>query len=1311
MGPRSGGPFVAINCAAIPEGLLEAELFGFERGAFTDARQAKPGLFQTANRGVLFLDEVGLLPAALQAKLLSAIEEGTVRRLGSTRSEHIDVWIISASNVDLRAAIQERRFREDLYQRLSGLTLTLPPLRERGDDVIMLAEHYLARASADFSLPPRTLTSDARACLLGYRWPGNVRELANTMERAALLADTPQVTAAVLDLKDVLSRPLSEPSPSARAGALGNVMSEHLQAVLDQTGGNISRASAVLGIARNTLRSHIRKLGLRVPEIRRGLGGVRATKADEDAAHEPQPSSEPHTVGEAPATLLRWERRIIATLATSLRVPPDTSIFQLTPTLQELVQKLKSFGARIEELTPVGLVAAFGLEPMENATGRAADAALGMLRAVERAESGQTDGVKATFAIHSGRCLVTQGTDVTGMDAAERQQAYDALDRLVQNAAPNTIVVDHAAAQFLQRRFELEPAGAIAGSTTSMYRLVGRGRTGFEVRGQGLSPFLGREDDLSTLQSLLERAEEGRGQVVAIEGEAGVGKSRLLHEFRQSLAQREVTYLEGRCFSYGTTVPYLPFIDIVRSTFALAEADAPDVTGVKVRAGLEALGMDPEEWAPYLFHLLGLVDGTDALIPLSPDSVKTRTMEVLRRVILAGNRGRPIVLVIEDLQWIDRTSEDALSSLVENLAPSPILLVVTYRPGYRSPWLDRSSATQLALQGLSQADSLVVIHSVVPKEHLPLELERAILSRADGIPFFLEELARAISEHPDLRSELMVPETIQDVLVARLDRLAVEDRELLQVASVIGKDVSVPILTAVANLRGPVLAARLERLQALGFLHEQNLFPTQEYTFKHALTHEVSYWSMPDSQRHALHARVVDAIETVYPERPPEHIVGLAYHAFRGKVWGKAVTYLRSAGDRALRSSASGEAAEFYGQALNALGNLPESPSTLMQAVDVRLNLRDALWALADLTQIHDHLRAAESLAQRLGDRRREGWIACYLCQHAWSVVHLESALEAGERALAIARDLPDQALEVETSFYLSLVYLALGEVNRAASLLSNNLRILDQVVRAHDSQFPSRRFAANGSILVRGWISRVLAELGDFGEAETWGREAIHLGEESDSPFALTTALAGLGASYLRRARPEQAIPPLERALELCRRYKFNNWLPTVAASLGAAYVTGGRIEAGVTLLEEAVNQGAERGIMSSHSLWLVYLGEAYLHAHRASDALAVAHRALQLCREHKERGYEAWALRLLGDIAAQADPLDRSQAEASYRDALTLAERLGMRPLVARCLLGLGRLAERVGDRAVAEIQFARAASLCRELEMPLMKDPASA
>ncbi|HKQ65590.1 MAG TPA: sigma 54-interacting transcriptional regulator, partial [Methylomirabilota bacterium] len=268
-GPRAAGPFVDVNCAAIPETLLESELFGFERGAFTDARRSKPGLFQTAHHGTIFLDEVGLLPEALQAKLLKVIEERAVRRLGGTQSEPIDVWVISASNVDLPAAIRERRFREDLYHRLAVLTLRLPSLRERGQDILLLANHFLARAAADYGVSARTLSQDACARLLAHPWPGNIRELANLMERVALLSDSPQVTGAMLDLTQT---PATEPPPpqglSSDVGSLDHAMADHIRSALEQTGWNLSRTAARLGIARNTLRVRIDKLGIRPPGAR-----------------------------------------------------------------------------------------------------------------------------------------------------------------------------------------------------------------------------------------------------------------------------------------------------------------------------------------------------------------------------------------------------------------------------------------------------------------------------------------------------------------------------------------------------------------------------------------------------------------------------------------------------------------------------------------------------------------------------------------------------------------------------------------------------------------------------------------------------------------------------------------------------------------------------------------------------------------------------------------------------------------------------------------------------------------------------------
>src|SRR5882724_1055043 len=265
-GPRAGGPFVDVNCAAIPETLLESEMFGFERGAFTDARRAKPGLLQAAHRGTIFLDEVGLLPEALQAKLLKVIEERAVRRLGGTHSEPVDAWVISASNVDLPAAIREHRFREDLYHRLAVLTLRLPSLRERGPDILLLANHFLARAASDYGVSARTLSQDACARLLSYSWPGNVRELGNLMERVALLSETPQVTAAMLNLAEAPAAPVAAApaqNMSTDVGSLDHAMADHIRSALEQTGWNLSRTAARLGIARNTLRVRIEKLGIR----------------------------------------------------------------------------------------------------------------------------------------------------------------------------------------------------------------------------------------------------------------------------------------------------------------------------------------------------------------------------------------------------------------------------------------------------------------------------------------------------------------------------------------------------------------------------------------------------------------------------------------------------------------------------------------------------------------------------------------------------------------------------------------------------------------------------------------------------------------------------------------------------------------------------------------------------------------------------------------------------------------------------------------------------------------------------------------
>ncbi|MGH7305110.1 MAG: sigma 54-interacting transcriptional regulator, partial [Candidatus Rokuibacteriota bacterium] len=399
-GPRAAAPFIDVSCPAIPETLLEGEMFGFEQGIFTDARKAKLGLFQAANQGTIFLDEIGLLSEGVQAKLLKVIEERSVRRLGSTRSEPIDVAIIAATNEDLTAAIAKRKFREDLYHRLAVLSVRLPPLRERGNDIVLLAERFLLRACTDYDLPRRTLDASARAALVAYAWPGNIRELANVIERVTLEFEARVVTAKMLALTE--PSPPAAPSPAASVTdplpeAVGGVSRERLLQALARASWNISRAAVDLGVSRNTLRYRIEKYGLRPGQLSPSLSPL-ATPAAGSAPIPVTAASEP-----SGPVRVRWDRRRVTLLRAALVPSAQESPTPYASRVSEaLVDKVQSFGGRIEELGPTGIVAAFGLERLEDAPRHAAHAAMAIQKGAERA---RRDGspLHLTVGIHVGQ--------------------------------------------------------------------------------------------------------------------------------------------------------------------------------------------------------------------------------------------------------------------------------------------------------------------------------------------------------------------------------------------------------------------------------------------------------------------------------------------------------------------------------------------------------------------------------------------------------------------------------------------------------------------------------------------------------------------------------------------------------------------------------------------------------------------------------------------------------------------------------------------------------------------------------------------
>ena len=1273
LGPRAAGPFVDVNCAAIPDTLLESELFGYERGAFTDARRAKAGLFQTAHRGTIFLDEIGLLPAALQAKLLKVLEEQAVRRLGSTTSEPVDVSIISATNADLRAAVHERGFREDLYHRLAVLTLTLPPLRERAGDVLLLAERFLARACADYGLPSKTLSPDAKARLLEHSWPGNVRELGNMAERVALLAEGSVVSADILDLPPPAAvAPPPAPAEVASQGSLQDAMRGHLLAALTQTGWNISHTAALLGISRNTLRARIEKYGLRTDAA--PAAALRRPAAEAKPARI-APESTP-----AP-TRIRWERRRITLLRAELvpqgegQGPPGNS-----RELETLMDKARGFGGQIDDVGQNAITVVFGLEPAEDAPQRAAHAALTIGKALERlhAEGGSSFGVK--LAVHTSQCLVTQMHGGAVIDAESRQQAWNTLATLLKEVLPGVTIVTAATRPFLERRFKLERVG---GDGEPAYRLVGPEQYGLGPTGQ-MTVFVGRDQELAVLQSRLASAMAGQGQLVNIVGDAGMGKSRLLFEFRRWVAAQGVGYIAGRCVSYGSAIPYLPFLDLIRKGFGLSEADGPETTAEKVRSGLDALGLPPEESLPYLLNLLGFKDETRALERLSPEAVKANTFETLRRVTARANQARPLIIAVEDLHWIDRTSEELFASLAEGLPGIPLLLVTTYRPGYRPPWIEKSYATQIALPPLSPEDSLRLAQSIRPGQQLSDPLARVILSRAEGNPFFLEELTRAVMDRGDLRADIAVPDTVQGLLMARIERLPEEQKRLLQTASVLGRAASGGALAAMWG-DAAQLPASLRELERLEFVYEQPAGEETAYVFKHALTQEVAYESLLGPQRRELHAAAGRALEQLHAARLEDVFDRLAYHFARTGETAKAVDYLTRFGEKAASRHAHVEAVAALEEAL---ARVPELPSEAQDRLTLGLVLRlaNSLVFLGRFREILDLLVAHEDRLNRVADPRLTG-LFHFQAGLVWSFVGDNQRSEAHARkALEASRQAGDEATMGKAQYVLAQNGIWWGRPHEVTTHASEAVDLLERTVEpywlgmthfilginyAFIGQFDAALAeeakvdligSAIGSKRLQSYAAWASGGMRAFmGDAELGIEGCRRSLERSPDPFNTADALCFLGYAYLENGQPAQAIGHLEQALDMFVRFRHRHFQSLVTA----------------------------------------YLSEALFLMGDLVRARQVASEGLELAKEGKFHYASALTRRLLARLAqAEGAPADALRLLTEARELFVSGN---MEHEVARTELALAELAHARGDRDAVRAHLVQALALFTRLGVP--------
>ncbi len=1008
---------------------------------------------------------------------------------------------------------------------------------------------------------------------------------------------------------------------------------------------------------------------------------------------------------------------------------PEEARQLLDPVLERLMEAVHRFEGTVNQVMGDGIMALFGAPiAHEDHAVRACYAALRMQETVgwyaEELRRSQGVDVQIRVGINSGEVVVRSiGSDLR-MDYTAVGQTTHLAARMEQLARPGASLLTGQTLRLAEGFVEVVPVGPVPikgmAEPIEVYEMVRAGPVRSRLQAaaaRGLTPFVGREAELEHLRRTLERSRDGHGQVVALLGEPGVGKSRLFWEFTHSHRAHGWLILEGGAVSYGKFTSYLPVVDVLRTYFQIDDRD--DVRRIREKVTGKLLTLD-EALRPAMPAFLTLldvpVDDPDWQTP-DPPLRRRRILEAVKVLLLRESQVQPLLLVMENLQWADSETQAFLDSLVESLPTARFLLLLTYRPEYQHGWGGRSYYTQIRLDPLPPRSAEELLQALVGIDPSTAPVKELLIERTEGNPFFLEECVRTLVETRVLTGErgayrldrapsgIQVPATVQAVLASRIDRLTPEDKRLLHAASVIGKDVPLALLRSIAELPEDALRESLGHLQAAEFLFPRGLFPDIEYTFTHALTHDVAYASLLQERRRGLHVRILEALERLYPERRAEHVELLAHHANRGEVWDKAVLYLRLAGVKATGRAANQEAAACFEQALAALAHWPDGREKTEQGIDLRLELRPPLLQLGQLQRVLALSQQAENMASLIRDEARLARVYTYLINYHYLKGEPDLAIGYGERCLALGEAGGDVALQALARGYMGYSHHAQGHYREAAAILQQNADMLDGGRGLEPGSQTGVLYVSSC-----GWLAFALAERGEFDSARAYGELAQRAADGMSHVYSQAIAWTMAGVVALRRGHLERALLLLERSLDASKENALAVWRPMPSSLLGLAYVHADRVAEGLALLEQGVMLTDALGVKAYLALWTAHHAEGLLVAGQPDRAREAAQRALDLALSHKERGHQAWALSLLGDIAAHGERPDVARAESAYGQAQAIAEELGMRPLLARIALGRGRMHLEAGARAVAEEQLMTATERFREMDMRWWLDRAA-
>jgi predicted ATPase/class 3 adenylate cyclase len=1020
------------------------------------------------------------------------------------------------------------------------------------------------------------------------------------------------------------------------------------------------------------------------------------------------------------------ERKTITALFADLKgstaliegLDPEEARAIIDPALQLMMDAVHRYEGYVAQALGDGIFALFGAPiAHEDHPQRALYAALRMQEEMRRyADTLRRTGrapLQMRVGVNTGAVVVRSiRKDDLHTDYVPVGHSTNLAARMEQLANPGSILVTEQTHKLTAGYFAFKALGKtqVKGmeEPLNIYEAVGAGplRTRLQVAAQrGLTRFVGRFSELEQLRRALEQAKAGHGQIVGVMGEPGMGKSRLFYEFKLT-SPGGCLLLEAVSVSYGKASPYLPVIELLKHYFQILPQDDELQRQEKVTGKVLTLNRSLEDTLPYVFALLGIADPTASLQQMDPQTRKRRTLEALKRLLVRESLKQPLILIFEDLHWIDTETQGLLDTLSASVASAKILLLVNYRPEYRPEWGQKTYYTQLRLAPLGQDEAEELLSVLLGNASSLQAMKQLILAKTEGTPFFMEEVVQTLAEEGVVSGErghyrlvqtptaIHLSPTVQGVLAARIDRLSREEKELLQHLAVIGREFPVSLVRQVLPQPAEELYRLLSALQNKEFLYEQPAFPEVEYSFKHALTQEVAYGTVLQERRKALHERTAQAIETLYSANLDEHYSELAHHYTRSGNTKKAVEYLHLTGQQAVQRSANVEAITHLTTALELLATFPDSRKRAQQELLLHLTLGAPLQATKGFSspEVKATYTRARELCQQVGETRQ-----LFPVLFGLRTVHQVrgeclAARELGEQLLDLAQREHDPALLVEAYWALGNTFFHLGEFGAAQAHLAQCLTLYD--AQRHSSHV----FLYGGvepGVFGLSYTAWVLLQLGYPDQALQKSQAACTLGQELSYPFSL--AGVWVLAALLHQFRRERPLTHewAEAAITLAREQGFPTWLAQGTILQGWARAEQGQTEEGIAQIRQGLTTCHAVGTGIYHSYFLALLAEAYGKAGQAEEGLATLTEALTVADNSGERFYEAELYRLKGELTLQSKvPGSKSiveeAAEECFLRAIEIARRQSAKSLELRAAMSLARLWQQQGKRQEAHIML---------------------